>query len=151
MGNVAYSVNERVRRVIKYALIAAFLVALVSPFFIFSTYGANKIHDWAVEKDSAAWLYRSASLHRIMGTLSGERYPTAQEYYEEYVGKYPNGEDAGHAHYYIGLCLEEQKDFGPAKSQYEYFIEAYPENDKVSTAEKALNRIEAFGIHTGDH
>ena len=150
MGNVAYSVNERVRRGIKIALIAVFLIGLVSPFFLFSNYGSNYIHDWAVKKDKPGGLYFSANLHRIMGTLSPERYPKAQAFYEEFIEKYPSHVDVSYAQFYIGICLEEQKKFGAAKLQYEYFVETYPTHEKVTTAEKALNRIEAFGIYTGD-
>ncbi len=150
MGNVAYQVNERVRRGIKIGLIAVFLIGLISPFFLFSKYGSNHIHDWAVENDKPGALYFSATLHRVMSTLSTERYPTAEAYYQEYIEEYPSGPDVGFAVYYVALCLEEQKKFRDAKLQYEYFVETYPDHEKFSTAEKALNRIEAFGIYTGE-
>ena len=148
MGNVSYAVNERVRRLLKWALIGIFLLALISPFLIFSTWGATKLHDWAAENKNADALYWAARLHCLMGTLTTERYAAGEQYMTEFLQKYGSHKKAGYAAFYIAWAREEQKHYGSAKRQYEYFLAAYPENEKVPAAQKALNRIEAYGIRT---
>lgn len=147
MGNLSYAVNERLRRVIKWSLVVLFFVALVSPFFVFSSWGADKLYSWSIEHDSPNGLYYSARLHCIMGTLSPERYEVAEEYLREFLELYGHHEKAGLATFYVAWSLEEQKRWGSARDEYEYFLDAFPDHDKAAAAEKALNRIEAFGHH----
>jgi hypothetical protein len=149
MGNVSYAINERVRRILKYVVIGVFLVALAAPFFIFSTFGASKIHDWALENDSGGGLFMAARIHCIMGTLSEERYEIAESYFHEFISHFEGHEKYPYAVYYVGWCMEEQKRYTEAKAQYEYYLEYYPGHDKASTAEKAINRIEAYGVGRG--
>lgn len=148
MGKVSYAVNERVRLVMRYGAIGALIMVLLSPFFIFSSFGAGKIHGWSVRHDSPRMHYTAARIHCMMGALSDKRYITAQEYFEEFVEKYPDHAKTGHAYFYIGWSIENQKRpdkrerRNEAKEAYETFVAYYPDHEKQEAAKRALNRIE---------
>lgn len=148
MGKVTYAVNERVRRILRYVLIALVALLIISPFFIFSTWGSTKIHDWGVEKESPGLLYTSARINCMMGGLSDDRFVTSQEYFEEFIARYPSHSKTGYAYFYLAWSIESQKRVDKqgrrdaAKAAYEAFIYRYPNHPKRPAANRALNRIE---------
>lgn len=148
MSNVTYAVNERFRRVLRYVLVGGFILAILSPFFIFSNFGANKIHDWAIRNNSPGLLYASARIHCIMGGLSDERYVPAQDYFEEYVQRYSDHKNIGYGYFYLAWSIENQKRDDrqqrrdDARDAYEEFVGRFPDHAKRENAERALNRIE---------
>lgn len=148
MGKVTYAVNERVRLILRYGAIAVLILALLSPFFIFSTFGANKIYKWSLKNDSPRMHYAAARIHCMMGALSDDRYFTSQEYFEDFVEKYPDHAKTGHAYFYIAWSIENQKREDrqerrdEAKEAYETFLQYYPDHEKQEAAKRALNRIE---------
>ena len=152
MGNVTYAVNERVRRLLRFLIIGLVVMLVISPFFIFSSYGCKKMHDWAIAHPDSGLapglLYNSARIHCLMGALSDERYVPAQTYFEEYIGKYPNHKKAPYGYFYLAWSIENQKRADrqqrrdEAKIAYEHFVGLYPSHEKRAAADRALNRIE---------
>ncbi|MCZ6690803.1 MAG: tetratricopeptide repeat protein [Planctomycetota bacterium] len=148
MGNVTYAVNERARKLLKFAIIGLVVMLVLSPFFIFSNYGLTKMHSWALKNDSPRMLYAAARIHCMMGNLYDERFKKSQEYFEEFVSRYPGHKNAGYAYFYLAWSIEYQKRVDnqarrdEARDAYEEFMYHHPEHEKVPAAQRALNRIE---------
>lgn len=68
------------------------------------------------------------------GIFSANRYADAIAAFTDFIARFPGGEYAGNAQYWIGECYYSQKDFQPALKAFQAVIDRYPKGKKVPDA-----------------
>jgi tol-pal system protein YbgF len=78
--------------------------------------------------------------------FSSGKYNIASVGFKNYLDKYPSGELAGQAQFYLGECYYSQNNFQSAYEQYDLLEKNYPKSDLVPSArlKKALS-LELLG------
>jgi TonB family protein len=83
--------------------------------------------------------------------LNGENYGDAEEFFKQYIGKYPGGDSAAMAQYYIGLCRERRKDYWDAHTEYDIVQKFHPSKNLYfdATLASATMALESDSVNLG--
>ena len=71
---------------------------------------------------------------KAFGLFSANNYSAAIPAFEDYLRKYPKGEYAGNAQYWIGECYYTQHDYRSALDAFNLVVKNYPQGAKVPDA-----------------
>ena len=71
---------------------------------------------------------------KAFGLFSANNYPAAISAFEDHLRKYPRGEYAGNAQYWIGECHYTQHDYRAALDAFNLVVKNYPQGAKVPDA-----------------
>ena len=78
---------------------------------------------------------------QAFGFIRAKQYPEAVEALKAFIGKYPNGEYAGNAHYWLGEVYIVLPDLEQAKQAFMLVLNRYPDHRKAPDAAYKLGVV----------